>query len=152
MIQQPVPADMQLKVLAPVDELQCDPESRSKWIFYSALDAKTTHELYHALKARHHIRLLNEVVILRLLALVARTGLHLRPHVSQWKTLGHVKLAQVFCCAVLCCAVLCCAVLCCAVLCCAVLCCAVTDCPTLSCAEQIDQHGVRCVHPSPQPA
>ncbi len=44
---------MQLKVLAPVDELQGDPESRSKWIFYSALDAKTTHELYHALRVRH---------------------------------------------------------------------------------------------------
>ena len=35
-----------------MNELQRDPESRSKWIFYSALDAKTTHELYNALKAR----------------------------------------------------------------------------------------------------
>ena len=44
-------ACLQLKVLAPVDELQRDPESRPKWIFYSALDAKTTHELYNALQA-----------------------------------------------------------------------------------------------------
>ena len=48
-----LPVAMQLKVLAPVDELQRDPESRSKWIFYSALDAKTTHELYYALRVRH---------------------------------------------------------------------------------------------------
>jgi hypothetical protein len=54
LIETVVAARLQLKVLAPVDELQCDPESRSKWIFYSALDAKTTHELYNALRARLH--------------------------------------------------------------------------------------------------
>ena len=36
--------------MAPVHELQLDPLQRAKWIKYSAMDAKATHELYCALK------------------------------------------------------------------------------------------------------
>jgi hypothetical protein len=39
-----------LKTMAPVQELQLDPQQRPKWIKYSALDARATHELYCALK------------------------------------------------------------------------------------------------------
>ena len=38
-----------LLVLPPVDQLQNDPETRYKWIKYSAYDAKSTYELYQAL-------------------------------------------------------------------------------------------------------
>ena len=38
-----------------MEQIQTDEDDRPRWIFYSALDAKATHELYHALKvgARH---------------------------------------------------------------------------------------------------
>jgi len=39
-----------LSTLPPMDEIQMDPESRFRWIFYSALDAKATWELFGALR------------------------------------------------------------------------------------------------------
>lgn len=39
-----------LTVMAPVHDLQIDPSKRAKWIYYSALDARATFELYQALK------------------------------------------------------------------------------------------------------
>lgn len=39
-------------ILPPVEELQCDPDTRWKWVKYSALDAKSTLELYKALRSR----------------------------------------------------------------------------------------------------
>lgn len=42
----------QLSVLPPVEEIQQSKTDRPRWIFYSALDAKTTYELYHALQVR----------------------------------------------------------------------------------------------------
>lgn len=41
---------MQLTVLPPVEELQTDPQTRAKWIDYSAYDAKATWQLAQALK------------------------------------------------------------------------------------------------------
>lgn len=43
---------LQLSVLPPVEEIQLSEIDRPRWIFYSALDAKTTYELYHALQVR----------------------------------------------------------------------------------------------------
>ena len=42
----------QLSILPPVEEIQLSEIDRPRWIFYSALDAKTTYELYHALQVR----------------------------------------------------------------------------------------------------
>ena len=41
---------MQLTVLPPVEELQNDPQTRAKWIDYSAYDAKATWQLAQALR------------------------------------------------------------------------------------------------------
>ena len=41
---------VQLTILPPVEELQTDPETRAKWIDYSAYDAKATWQLAQALK------------------------------------------------------------------------------------------------------
>lgn len=41
---------VQLTVLPPVEELQTDPQTRAKWIDYSAYDAKATWQLAQALK------------------------------------------------------------------------------------------------------
>lgn len=41
---------VQLTVLPPVEELQSDPQTRAKWIDYSAYDAKATWQLAQALK------------------------------------------------------------------------------------------------------
>lgn len=41
-----------LTVVPPVDVLQEDPETRDRWIDYSAFDAKATWFLYQALKVR----------------------------------------------------------------------------------------------------
>ena len=40
----------QLIVLPPVEELQRRPDTRWKWVNYSAYDAKSTLDLYHALR------------------------------------------------------------------------------------------------------
>lgn len=41
---------VQLTILPPVEELQTDPQTRAKWIDYSAFDAKATWQLAQALK------------------------------------------------------------------------------------------------------
>lgn len=41
---------MQVKELPSMEQLQTDEATRARWIFYSALDAKATWELYNALK------------------------------------------------------------------------------------------------------
>lgn len=41
---------MQLNILPPVEELQTDPNTRAKWIDYSAYDAKATWQLAMALR------------------------------------------------------------------------------------------------------
>jgi len=41
---------VQVKELPPMEQLQTDEATRARWIFYSALDAKATWELYNALK------------------------------------------------------------------------------------------------------
>lgn len=41
---------VQLTILPPVEELQTDPETRAKWIDYSAYDAKATWQLAQALR------------------------------------------------------------------------------------------------------
>lgn len=38
--------------MAPVEVLQMEEETRAGWINYSAFDAKATHQLYSALKAK----------------------------------------------------------------------------------------------------
>jgi hypothetical protein len=41
---------LQLLVLPPVEELQANPETRSDWMDYAALDAKATYQLADALQ------------------------------------------------------------------------------------------------------
>ena len=48
---------VQLTVLPPVEELQTDPQTRSKWIDYSAYDAKATWQLAQALKKQLMVRI-----------------------------------------------------------------------------------------------
>ena len=36
-----------------MEELQTDEATRARWIFYSALDAKATWELYHSLQVNY---------------------------------------------------------------------------------------------------
>ena len=48
---------VQLTVLPPVEELQTDPQTRVKWIDYSAYDAKATWQLAQALKKQLMVRI-----------------------------------------------------------------------------------------------
>jgi hypothetical protein len=41
---------IKVKELPAMEELQTDEATRARWIFYSALDAKATWELYHSLQ------------------------------------------------------------------------------------------------------
>lgn len=41
---------LQLIILPPVEELQTDPDTRARWIDYSAYDAKATWQLAQALR------------------------------------------------------------------------------------------------------
>lgn len=50
LVKQEVHWAVQLTVLPPVEELQTDPQTRAKWIDYSAYDAKATWQLAQALK------------------------------------------------------------------------------------------------------
>lgn len=38
-----------------MEELQMDEATRARWIFYSALDAKATWELYHSLQVDYFL-------------------------------------------------------------------------------------------------
>lgn len=59
---------MQLTVLPPVEELQTDPQTRAKWIDYSAYDAKATWQLAQALKKQLMVRsVIHTVSILMLI-------------------------------------------------------------------------------------
>jgi hypothetical protein len=40
-----------------MEELQMNEATRARWIFYSALDAKATWELYHSLQVGCHLQL-----------------------------------------------------------------------------------------------
>jgi hypothetical protein len=42
-----------VKELPAMEELQTDEATRARWIFYSALDAKATWELYHSLQVEY---------------------------------------------------------------------------------------------------
>lgn len=46
------PSAVQLVVLPPVEQLQTDPATKSNWVKYSATDAKSTWDLYTALREK----------------------------------------------------------------------------------------------------
>ena len=58
---------VQLTVLPPVEELQTDPQTRAKWIDYSAYDAKATWQLAKALKKQLEVSTATQYIYFGLL-------------------------------------------------------------------------------------